>query len=335
LHLPSSNILFLNFLHGARKPLAKNNLPSGHQPHLFLVSHPNAGLVSYRLQLRNLHSFIDTMYTRKLALLAVILGATVAYAYPAASKNPESLALVAARPVPRTIEDPRTSTLRLKVDQKRQIHNADYHANGPPSSPNPGSAQDSPSPSPANPPDAAPSEPAKRAEKSIEHGVAMKTRAIPCPRTNTADRDTHAQNMPCTIEYPDATSLRVEADQRRQIHNADYHTNGPPPSPNPAAAQDDPSPSPPNSPDAAPSEPAAKDKRAETPIEHGPGPVVPSPSRSDEKASKDGGRVEESSVTIKKRSVDDRAVGGNGVNHRVNPIARVADGEWYGLRDKI
>jgi hypothetical protein len=167
-------------------------------------------------------------------------------------------------------------------------------------------------------------------------GVAIKTRAIPSPRTNTADRDTHAQNIPCTIEYPDATSLRVEADQRRQIHNADYHTNGPPPSPNPAAAQDDPSPSPANSPDAAPSEPAAKDKRAETPIEHGPGPVVPSPlARSDEKASKDGGRVEESSVTIKNRSVDDRAVVANGVNYRVNPIARVADGEWYGLRDKI
>jgi hypothetical protein len=51
------------------------------------------------------------MYTRKLALLALVLDTAVTYTPPAASKNPESLA---ARPIPRTIEDPRTPTVQVK-----------------------------------------------------------------------------------------------------------------------------------------------------------------------------------------------------------------------------
>ncbi|KAJ7704279.1 hypothetical protein B0H14DRAFT_739418 [Mycena olivaceomarginata] len=62
------------------------------------------------------------MYTYKLALL--VLAATAAHAYPVASKNLKSLALVAARRIPRIIEDdPRA--------ERRQIHNADYQANSP------------------------------------------------------------------------------------------------------------------------------------------------------------------------------------------------------------
>jgi hypothetical protein len=284
------------------------------------------------------------MYTRKLALFALVLGTTVAYPYPAASRNPESLGIVAAPPTPRTIEDPRTPTLRIKEYQRRQIHNADYHANGPPPSPNPASAQDSSSPSPANSPDAAPSEPAKdkRAETSVEHGpgpivssprekaskgldvkensVAMKKRS-----TNTADHDSHAQNLPRTD--PRTPTLRIKEYQRRQIHNADYHANGPPPSPNPAPTQESSSPSPANPPDATPSE-TAKDKRAKSSIEH---PVIFSSSSSHEKA-KD---VEQSRITRKKRSMDGpaHAFGVNAVNHRVSKlIARIADGDWYGLR---
>ncbi|KAJ7883273.1 hypothetical protein B0H13DRAFT_2047058 [Mycena leptocephala] len=288
------------------------------------------------------------MYTRKLALFALVLGATVAFAYPAASKNPESLGIVATPPTPRTIEDPRTPTLRVKEYQRRQIHNADYHANSPPPSPNPAPAQESSSPpSPANPPDATPSEPTKdkRAETSVKHGpapivssplekaskeldVEESSAAIKKRSTNTADHDSHAQNLPRTD--PDATILSVEADQKRQIHNADYHANGPPPSPNPAPVQESSSPSPANPPDATPSEPAAKDKRAETSIEYD--PFVSSPPHSDENAGKD---VEESGVAIMKRSMDgpDDASGGNAVNHRAsNLIARIADGAWYGLR---
>ncbi|KAJ7883303.1 hypothetical protein B0H13DRAFT_923379 [Mycena leptocephala] len=294
------------------------------------------------------------MYTRKLALFALVLGTTVAYPYPAASRNPESLGIVAAPPTPRTIEDPRTPTLRVKEYQRRQIHNADYHANGPPPSPNPASAQDSSPPSPANSPDAAPSEPTKdkRAETSVKHGpapivssprekaskeldveesnVAMKKRSTLYPGTNIADCDPHAQNLPPTD--PDATALRVEADQKRQIHNADYHANGPPPSPNPAPAQESSSPSPANPSDATPSEPNAKDKRAESSIEHSPRPVISSSSSSHEKA-KD---VEQSRITRKKRSMDGgpaHAFGGSAVNHRVSKlVARIADGDWYGLR---
>ncbi|KAJ7883287.1 hypothetical protein B0H13DRAFT_2344268 [Mycena leptocephala] len=289
------------------------------------------------------------MYTRKLALLALVLGTTtVAYAYPVASRNPESLGIVAAPPTPRTIEDPRTPTLRVKEYQRRQIHNADDHANGPPPSPNPASAQDSSPPSPDSP-DAAPSEPTKDkcAETSVKHGpapivsylrekaskeldveesnVAMKKRSTLYPGTNIADRDPHAQNLPPTD--PDATTLRVEADQKRQIHNADYHANGPPPSPNPAPTQESSSPSPANPPDATPSE-TAKDKRAKSSIEH---PVIFSSSSSHEKA-KD---VEQSRNTRKKRSMDGpaHAFGVKAVNHRVSKlIARIADGDWYGLR---
>ncbi|KAJ7130192.1 hypothetical protein C8R44DRAFT_905479, partial [Mycena epipterygia] len=151
-------------------------------------------------------SFMHTMYTYKLALLLLVnWGATVAYAYPSASINPPSLALVAARsehtlpsspmampspstsyPVTNTAEhDPHSESMPRSIDDldaaipkhaddhkhKRQIHNADYHANAPPPSPNaaPAPAQESSAPSPANPPAATPSAPASKTKRGANH----------------------------------------------------------------------------------------------------------------------------------------------------------------------
>ncbi|KAJ6588410.1 hypothetical protein B0H19DRAFT_1367026 [Mycena capillaripes] len=233
---------------------------------------------------------LSTMYPSKLAL--VILGAAVAYGYPAVSKNPESLALVVPQNVPRTIEDPRAAT-RVKADgQKRQIHNADYQANSPPPSPNPAAAQEASSPAPADPTAAAPSNTVakdKRAEPSSKHGQG------PIVSSPSSSHEKTSKDQ-----------LDVEGnDVKRQVHNADYQANSPPPSPTPAAAQKTSAPSPP--PAAASPEPAPKDKRGETSVKHGPEPiVVPSPSSS-RKKTVDGKEVEESSVKRQVHNADYQA----------------------------
>ncbi|KAJ6629508.1 hypothetical protein B0H10DRAFT_2428444 [Mycena sp. CBHHK59/15] len=119
-----------------------------------------------------------TMRSYTLALLVLLSwSATAAYAYPASATNPESFAPVAAKsekpvtpmsmpyPVTNTAErDPNARPVPRSLDSdtttfKRQIHNADYHANAPPPSPNPAPApaQEAPAahPSPASPPPAA------------------------------------------------------------------------------------------------------------------------------------------------------------------------------------
>ncbi|KAJ7747929.1 hypothetical protein DFH07DRAFT_1036812 [Mycena maculata] len=135
------------------------------------------------------------MFSHKLALLVLVAWATtVTYAYPTTPSSPESLTRVAARtehrlpsppnmphPVTDTAErDPNSPMPRAMDDlnaapavQKRQIHNADYAANGPPPSPNPAPAQQAPAPAPANPPAATPSPAAskdKRYERPMGHG---------------------------------------------------------------------------------------------------------------------------------------------------------------------
>ncbi|KAJ7625010.1 hypothetical protein DFH06DRAFT_1229577 [Mycena polygramma] len=202
------------------------------------------------------------MHTYSLALL--VLGATVAYAHPTASKN--ALALDAAQ---RGQDLHRALALR-----PRQIHNADYQANP---SPSPTPTQDS-SPSPTSKPAAAPSETVakdKRAETSLKQGPGPVVEST--SRENTTKRQTDVEENSATmqkrstplesraIEDRDAITLWRADDQKRQIHNADYQANSPPPSPNPAPA---PSPSPASPPAAAQSEPAAKEKRASPSFEH-------------------------------------------------------------------
>ncbi|KAJ7248566.1 hypothetical protein B0H12DRAFT_1123296 [Mycena haematopus] len=242
------------------------------------------------------------MYAFKLALL--VLGATAAYAYPAATKNPNSLALV--RPeqnLSRTIQDSRA--LRAKGDEKRQIHNADYQANGPPPSSNPGPAQEASSPAPAKP---APSEPApkdKRFDTALLRGSSVSSSSRSLEKAGEVD-----------VEKSTA-----DHDEKRQIHNADYQANGPPPSPNPGPAQDSSSPARP--PPAAPSSSASQDKRTESSFEDSPGSIMPSPS---------GSHVDENDVSIKKRSLGD-TFAANAFNHRASKlVSSFADREWYGTR---
>ncbi|KAJ7135400.1 hypothetical protein C8R43DRAFT_1020895 [Mycena crocata] len=226
------------------------------------------------------------MYTYNLALL--VLGATVAYAYPAS--NSESIALAARSHVlaPMSTAYPGVTNTaerdphmpRSIDDRRRQIHNADYHANGPPPSPNPAPAQESPIPSPVNAPASAPSRPAAKDKRFVENVKVQERRQIrnadyhangPPPSPNPAPAQESPIPPPANAPAP-APSAAPKAKrivepfnvERRQIRNADYHANGPPPSPNPATTQESPAPSP----AAAPSQPAAKDKRF-----FGPGPV--------------------------------------------------------------
>ncbi|KAF7366634.1 hypothetical protein MSAN_00921300 [Mycena sanguinolenta] len=168
------------------------------------------------------------MYAFKFALL--VLSATAAYAYPISPKNPDSLAAI--RPehnLSRTLQN-----AQVKGDEKRQIHNADYQANGPPPSPNPGPAQDSSSPSPASP---APSEPAPKAKR-------FNPASWSGPSVSSSPRSLEKANN--------------EAD-KRQIRNADYQAN-------PGPTQESSSPA--NPPAAAPSSSAPQDKRTDSPSEH-------------------------------------------------------------------
>ncbi|KAF7343460.1 hypothetical protein MVEN_01778800 [Mycena venus] len=250
------------------------------------------------------------MYAYRLVVL--VLGAAAACAYPVASMN--SVALT-ARPEPVFIENPHTATLQAK----RQIHNADYQANGPPPSPNPHPAEDSSSPSLAKPTPSEPVSKDKRSDSGLWRGsspsVVDEKRQIhnadyqangPPPSPNPA------QDSSSPSAANPAPSEPVQKD-KRQIHNADYQANGPPSSPNPAPSQESSSPA--HSPAAAPSDPAPKDKRSATSFEH-----VPSSSR-----------MEKRSVAIKKRSMSGSAgsFGGNVANHRVS---RITDTEWYGWR---
>ncbi|KAJ7637579.1 hypothetical protein DFH06DRAFT_646536 [Mycena polygramma] len=179
-------------------------------------------------------------------LLLLLLAPTIIYAYPAASHNPQSLALVGSG-----------QTL------PRQIHNADYQAN-----PSPTPAQDT-SPSPTSKPAAAaPSDTVSKDKRAAvvssssfpEHNT---TKLQPDVEESSATMKRSTPFEPCAMEDQDATTFCP--DRKRQIHNADYQANPPPPSPNPAPA---PSPSPANPPAAAQSEPAAKDKRAAPSFEH-------------------------------------------------------------------
>ncbi|KAJ7031659.1 hypothetical protein C8F04DRAFT_1110208 [Mycena alexandri] len=221
------------------------------------------------------------MHFYKLALpLALVWGATAAYAYPAAFQNPESPALVVraehalpspymamsypvtntAGPDPQSLNMPRSfEDSSTKVDQKRQIHNADYHANSPPPSPNPASDEDSSSPSsPTDSPAASPSETVpqdKGRESSFKHGPGPVVRP-PSSSQETGSNgqgDVEKNSDTPSMDGPTVAAERTgtEREQKRQIHNADY-SNAPPPSPNPAVDQDSSSPpSPPTSPDAS------------------------------------------------------------------------------------
>ncbi|KAF8208273.1 hypothetical protein K438DRAFT_1813717 [Mycena galopus ATCC 62051] len=292
------------------------------------------------------------MYTYKFALL--VFGATTAYAYSIAPKNPDSLALVKpVQDLSRAIQDPRA--VRAKGDEKCQIHNADYEANGPPPSPNSGPAQDASSPSPANP---TPSEPVpkdKRSDtvlgdffysRSLEradarqiHSPDYQANPGPAPETSSPPpanpaptepgsrdrrfysevwRGTGISSPSRSLEKGDnevdmeknvvARSIPCpHSDDKRQIHNADYQA-----SPNPAQESSFPA----NPPAAAPSSSPAQDKRTEPSFE-----IIPSTSRADE-----------SSVSIKKRSVGD-TFGASLIHHRASKlISRIAGGDWYGLR---
>ncbi|KAJ6588356.1 hypothetical protein B0H19DRAFT_1366986 [Mycena capillaripes] len=254
---------------------------------IVLVSHPTASCLLPPSSPQPILS-LSTMYPYKLALL--VLGATAVYGYPATSKNSETLVLVVPQNAPRTIHDPRATTLRVKADErKRQIHNADYQANSPPPSPNPAPAQEASSPSPADPPAAAPSETVakdKRAEPLLKHS--------PGPIVSSPSS---------SHEKTGKDQLNVEeSNVKRQVHNADYQANSPPPSPNPAPAQESSTPSPSV---ATSSDPAPKDRRAQPAFMHSPEPiVVPSPSRSREKTGKD---IEESSVKRQVHNADYQA----------------------------
>ncbi|KAJ7779572.1 hypothetical protein B0H14DRAFT_2631269 [Mycena olivaceomarginata] len=230
------------------------------------------------------------MYAYGLSLL--VLAAAAAHAYPVASNSPESLALVAARRIPRVVGDgPRA--------ERRQIHNADYQANSPPPSPNHGPAQDESSP--AKP---APSEPVPKDKQQIHnadyqangplpspnHGPPKTNRPLlspakpapcePVPKDKRADsvlwRGSGVPSSPRSLRKTDdevdveRNIPRIKAtdatiDEKRQIHNADYQANGPPPSPNPGPATEESSPV--NPPATAPSSSASKEKRA---LEHTP-----------------------------------------------------------------
>ncbi|KAJ6511336.1 hypothetical protein C8R47DRAFT_1191062 [Mycena vitilis] len=107
---------------------------------------------------------------------------------------------------------------------------------------------------------------------------------------------TASPNALVAAQRPRQDLPRALALPPRQIHNADYQAN---PSPSPTPAQDS-SPSPTSKPAAAPSETVAKDKRADTSLKQGPGPVVESTSR--ENITKRQTDVEESSAAMQKRS---------------------------------
>ncbi|KAJ7481589.1 hypothetical protein FB451DRAFT_1443950 [Mycena latifolia] len=104
-----------------------------------------------------------TMHASTLALL--LLGATAARAYPAAPMNPAHMATPAAHLLPPApampMPGPDAVTNTAERDpHKRQIHNADYHANAPPPSPNPNpAAAPAPGPAPAQEPKPARAEP--------------------------------------------------------------------------------------------------------------------------------------------------------------------------------
>ncbi|KAJ7165003.1 hypothetical protein C8R46DRAFT_1097855 [Mycena filopes] len=263
------------------------------------------------------------MHAYKLALpLALAWGAALTCAYPAASKNAESPALLAraehtlpsmAMSYPATntpghdshsLNTPRSIDVALA--QKRQIHNADYHADVPP--PNPHSNEEPSSPSSPDPPAAPPSEPVAE-DQGSKH--------VPPP--------TNSENQAST--GPATHGAEAQGDQKRQIHNADYSTsNAPPPSPNPPVDQDS-SPSPP-SPDTASSNTAANDKRATTPLEHSDPPVV----SAGDSGSKDRPDVHRSIVAMKKRSIDVPVGDGLGA-HAIKPRAFnivSREPEWYG-----
>ncbi|KAJ7757002.1 hypothetical protein B0H16DRAFT_1537659 [Mycena metata] len=259
------------------------------------------------------------MYSYKLALpLALVWGATATYAYPAAFQNPESPALVAraehalpspsmamSYPVTNTAgRDPHSLNMprsfegsNAKLDQKRQIHNADYHADGPPPSPNPASDSSSPS-SPTDSPAASPSEIVpkdKRGESSLKHGPGPVR-----PPSNSQETGRNDQgDIEKSSDMRSIDGRTFAREQKRQIHNADY-SNAPPPSPNPAVGQDSSSPpSPSPSPDA--SSDTAKTKRAVMPREHS---VVPSSSSSRENRIQDHPDDHSSSVTMNGRWID-------------------------------
>ncbi|KAJ6481663.1 hypothetical protein C8R45DRAFT_1002577 [Mycena sanguinolenta] len=174
------------------------------------------------------------MYAFQLALLA--LSATAAYAYPVSPKNPDALALVQPEHnLSRTIQDP-----RVKSDEKRQIHNADYQANGPPSSPNPGPAQDPSSPSPASPAPSEPAPKAKRSDSASWRGSSLRS----------------LENADTEVDV-DKSSV-ADRNEKRQIRNADYQVD-------PSPAQESSSPA--NPPAASPSSSAAQDKRTDSSFE--------------------------------------------------------------------
>ncbi|KAJ6481656.1 hypothetical protein C8R45DRAFT_1002554 [Mycena sanguinolenta] len=198
------------------------------------------------------------MYAFKLALLA--LSATAAYAYPVSPKNPDALALVQPEHnLSRTIQDP-----RVKSDEKRQIHNADYQANGPPSSPNPGPAQAPSSPSPASPAPSEPAPKAKRSDSASWRGSSLRS-------LENADNEVDV----------DKSSV-ADRNEKRQIRNADYQAD-------PSPAQESSSPA--NPPAAAPSS-AAQDKRTDSSFEDS---TVPYPS---------GSHVDADDVSLKRSMGD-------------------------------
>ncbi|KAF8208279.1 hypothetical protein K438DRAFT_1813725 [Mycena galopus ATCC 62051] len=292
------------------------------------------------------------MYPYKLALL--VLGATTAYAYPIAPQNSDSLALVKpVQDLSRAIQDPRT--VRVKGDEKRQIHNADYGANGPPPSPNSGPAQDVSSPSPANPTPSEPIPKSKRSDTALGdfsysrlleradarqiHNADYQASPSPAPEASSPPpanpaptepgskdrrfysevwRGTGISSPSRSLEKRDnevdmeksvvARSIPyMHSDDKRQIHNADYQA-----SPTPAEESSSPA----NPPAAAPSSSAAQDKRTESSFE-----IIPSTSRADD-----------SSVSIKKRSMGD-TFGANLLHHRASKlVSRIAGGDRYGLR---
>ncbi|KAJ7798734.1 hypothetical protein B0H14DRAFT_30370 [Mycena olivaceomarginata] len=207
------------------------------------------------------------MYTYKLALL--VLAATAAHAYPVASKNLKSLALVAARRIPRIIEDdPRA--------ERRQIHNADYQANSPRQARVTAPAQDESSLSPAKP---APSEPVPKDKRQIHNPDYQANGPPPSPNHGPA-QDESSPPSPANA----APSEPASKDKRRTIKRI-----RPPPSPNHGPSQDESSPA--NPPAAAPSSQSApKDKRAL--FEHTSASSIPIPSR-----------VDKSSIVMKKRSM--------------------------------
>ncbi|KAK7019832.1 hypothetical protein R3P38DRAFT_2970372 [Favolaschia claudopus] len=197
------------------------------------------------------------MYALKLALL--LAAATASYAYPVSSNNPDLPTLLAHKPESRfsgVIENPRA--------HKRQVRNADYQANTNPPSPNPTTTRDS------SPPPPAPSEPTpkdKRADTALWRGsgVSSNSEEAGQRRSTTAD----------------SSPLVHVADQKRQIHNADYQANNHP------AQQSSPA----NAPAAAPSSSPSKDKR-----------TVPSDSEDSVVVSSSNSPVDHSETALEKES---------------------------------